>query len=98
MFGHAVGEGGAQLHDAGHDALRLFIDRHQAFGMELAQRYMQCHLLFTEPLQAMQGKVDTFADADSCGPHEAKSERFQSVGETKLLLQMLILLERKGSG
>ena len=88
----------AQLHHVGHDALRLFIDRHEAFGMEFAQGHMERHLLITEPLEAIPGEGDTFTDADSCGPHEAESVGLQGVGKTELLLQMSILVERKRSG
>ena len=35
----------AQLHDARHDALRLLIDRHEAFGMELTQGHLQGYSL-----------------------------------------------------
>jgi hypothetical protein len=42
--------------------------------------------------------MDAFTDADSRGPHEAESIHFQGIDETKLLLQTLILLERKRYG
>jgi hypothetical protein len=42
--------------------------------------------------------MDAFADADSGGPHEAESIHRQGVGETELLLQLLIFLERKRFG
>ncbi len=42
--------------------------------------------------------MDAFADADSRGPHEAESVHFQGIDETKLLLQTLILLDRKRFG
>jgi len=43
----------------------------------------------------MQREIDAFADTDSCGPHEAESVHLHGVGETELLLQLLIFLERK---
>ena len=42
--------------------------------------------------------MDAFADADSRGPHEAESVHLEGVGETELLLQLLIFLERKRFG
>jgi hypothetical protein len=42
--------------------------------------------------------MDAFADADARGPHEAESIHLQGVSETELLLQLLILLERKRFG
>ena len=42
--------------------------------------------------------MDAFTDADSRGPHETESIHFQGVSETELLLQLLILLERKRFG
>jgi hypothetical protein len=66
--------------------------------MELPQRHMKRHLLFADLLQAMLGEIDAFADADSGGPHEAESVALQGVGETELLLQLLIFLERKRFG
>jgi len=59
---------------------------------------MERHLLLTKPLEAIPGESGTFTDADSCGPHEAEGVGLQGVDDTELLLQMLILLERKRSG
>jgi hypothetical protein len=42
--------------------------------------------------------MDAFADADSIGPHEAETVDLQDVGDTKLLLQLLIFFERKRFG
>ena len=42
--------------------------------------------------------MDAFADTDSRGPHEAESIYLQGVDESELLLQLLILLERKRFG
>jgi len=39
--------------------------------------------------------MDAFADADSGGPYEAESVRRHGVGETELLLQLLVFLEIK---
>jgi hypothetical protein len=41
--------------------------------MELTQGNVKRDLLVTDPLQAIQGKIDAFADTDSCGPYEAES-------------------------
>jgi hypothetical protein len=65
--------------------------------MELAQGDMQGDLLFIDRLQAINGESDAFANADSGGPHEAESVALQSVGETELLLQALIVLKGKRS-
>jgi hypothetical protein len=80
-----------------HDAHSFFIDRYQAFGMGLTQRHMQGHLLFMDRLQAIDGESDAFAYTDSGGPHEAESIGLQGVGKTELLLQALIVLQRKRS-
>jgi hypothetical protein len=80
-----------------HDTLRLLIDRHQTFRMELTQGHMRRHLLFIDRLQAIQGKSGAFADTDTGGPHAAESVALQGVGETELLLQALILLKGKRS-
>jgi hypothetical protein len=45
----------------------------------------------------MDGESDAFANTDSGGAHEAESIGLQGVGETELLLQALIVLQRKRS-
>jgi hypothetical protein len=60
--------------------------------MKLAQRHVQGGLLLTHLLQAMQSKIDAFADADAGGSDEAEGVCFQRVAEAELLLQALILL------
>jgi hypothetical protein len=49
---------GTQLDHARYHALRLFIDRYKAFGMELAERHTKRHLLFADLWWAIQGKID----------------------------------------
>ena len=87
-----------QLHHARHDTHSFFLDRYETFRTELTQRHMQGHLLFIDRLKAIDGESDAFANTDSSGAHEAESIGLQGVGETELLLQALILLQRKRSG
>jgi hypothetical protein len=60
--------------------------------MKLAQRHTECRLLFADLLQAIKGKIETFTDADSGSPYEAKGVGLQRVVSTELLLQALILV------
>ena len=45
-----IGSRMKSIHDTRRDNLRLLIDRHQAFGMELTQGHPQRHLLFADVL------------------------------------------------
>src|ERR1700737_2371772 len=53
---------------------------------------------FPDWAQAIEGKSDALADADSGGAYESESVGFQRVHVAELLLQALILLARKRSG
>jgi hypothetical protein len=66
--------------------------------MELAQGHMERYLLFTDRSEAVQGKIDAFADTDSRGSHKAESVGLECADVTELLLQTLILFQRKRSG
>jgi hypothetical protein len=48
--------------------------------------------------QAVQGQIETFADADSSGADEQEGVGHKIIGAAQFLLQALILLERKGAG
>src|SRR5207302_2860139 len=76
----------------------LLIDRHPALRMELAQRHVKHRLLLADLLQAIQGKIETFTDADSSSSYEAEGIGLQRVVLTELLLQALILVWGKRSG
>ena len=77
---------------------RLLIDRDPAFGMELAQGHVERSFVFTDQLQAIHRKIETFADADSGSPYEAKGMGFERITLPELLLQVLILVGRKRPG
>ena len=66
--------------------------------MELAQRHVKHRLLLADLLQAIQGKIETFTDADSSSSYEAEGIGLQRVVLTELLLQALILVWGKRSG
>lgn len=79
-------------------ASRLLIDWHPTFGMELAQRHVERRFLFTDLLQAIHAKIQTFADTDSGSSYEAESVGLQGVALPELLLEALILVLGKRPG
>ena len=48
----------------------VLIDGNQSLGMKLAERDLQPPLVQPQRSQAVQGEMDTFADADSRGTSE----------------------------
>ena len=97
--GQVVGRrGGTQSEDAGHDLSNVCIGRHQAFGVQFAEGDMQRPLVGTDLPQAVQGQIDTFADADSSGAREQPRQGRQIAGATQFLLQELVVLWGKRSG
>ena len=70
-FGQSRGWGqGAQGKDTVHDSAPVFIDRHQTFGVEFAERDMQRPLVRPDLAQTVQRKIDAFPEADSGGTSE----------------------------
>src|SRR5207237_7864631 len=67
------------------------VDRHETFGVELAQRYMERPLSGCERAQAIEGEIDTFADADAGVADEQKSVAGDIVAAQELLLDEAIL-------
>jgi hypothetical protein len=65
----------AQGHKAIEDAPGLFIDGHPAFCVQLAQRNMKGPLIMMDLAQAIHGKIDTLADADSGEVDEQQGAR-----------------------
>jgi hypothetical protein len=47
--------------------------------MKLTKRHAERRLLSTDLLQAIERKIEAFADSDSCGPDETKGMSFQCV-------------------
>jgi hypothetical protein len=66
--------------------------------MKLAKRYTERRLLPTDLLQAIERKIEAFADADTSGPDEAKGMSFHCVSWPELLLQAQILFRGERSG
>lgn len=66
--------------------------------MELAQRHVERRFLFTDLLQAIHAKIQTFPDTDSGSAYEAKSLGLHGVALPKMLLETLILVLGKRSG
>ena len=66
------------------------VDRHETFGVELAQRYMERPLSGCERAQAIEGEIDTFADADPGVADEQKSVAGDIVAAQELLLDEAI--------
>jgi hypothetical protein len=88
----------AQGQKAIEDAPGVFVDRHPAFGVQLAHRNMKGPLIMMDLPQAIHLKIDTLADADSGEVDEQQSVGFEVVGMAELLLQALIVFGRKRLG
>src|SRR5229473_3025120 len=89
---------GAQSQNARYDAPDVVVNRHEAFGVELAERDMKCPQFFPHLPQAIQRKIDTLADADSGGADEQQSVGRQIVDVAEFLIQPLIVLRGKRLG
>ena len=83
---------------AGQHEPRLLIDWHPTFGMELAERDVERRFLFTDLLQAIHAKIQTFPDTDSGSAYEAESMSLYGVALPELLLEALILVRGKRPG
>ena len=60
--------------------------------MELAGRNMKGPLIGADLAQAIQGKIDTLADADSSKADEEQDVGFEIIQVLELLLEVLIVL------
>jgi hypothetical protein len=89
---------GAQSQNASNDAPDVVVNRHEAFGVELAEGDMKCPQFFPHLPQAIQRKIDTLADADSGGADEQQSVGMQIVDVAELLIQPLIVFRGKRLG
>lgn len=67
------------MHQPCQQLPRPIINWHPALGVKLAKRYTERRLLSTDLLQAIEGKIEAFADADSRGANEAKGMSFHCV-------------------
>jgi hypothetical protein len=86
------------LEESCQHAPRLLIDWHPTFGMELAQRHVERRFLFTDLLQAIHAKIQTFPNTDSGSSYEAESVGLHGVALPELLLEALILVLGKRPG
>ncbi len=67
------------------------VDRHQAFGVQLAQRHMKRPLSGREQAQAVKGEIDTLADADAGVADEQQRIAGDIVAAQEFLLDEPIL-------
>jgi hypothetical protein len=81
----------------GHGPPHLEIGGNQAFGVQFAERDVQCPLIWSYVPQAVQRQIDAFADTNSRGADDQESIRGQIIGSAQFLLQALILLRGKRS-
>jgi hypothetical protein len=66
--------------------------------VELAERNMKRPLVLVQLAKAVEGKIDTLADADSGSADEQQSIALQVVGVAEFPIQPLIVLGRKWFG
>ena len=98
-FGQSRGWGqGAQGKDTVHDSAPVFIDRHQTFGVEFAERDMQRPLVRPDLAQTVQRKIDAFPDADSGDTSEEQRVGRQVIGAAQFVAEQLVVLWRERSG
>jgi hypothetical protein len=88
----------AEFQNASDDIPDALINGHQAFGMKLADRYMQSPLVLPDRSQTIFSEVYTLADADSRSTCEQERIGEPVVSATKFLLKALVLIERECSG
>jgi hypothetical protein len=68
----------------------FLIDRYESFGAQLTERDVQRPLIWPDRAQTVDREIDTFADANTCGPHEEQCLGKQIMGTAKFLLETLI--------
>jgi hypothetical protein len=66
--------------------------------VQLAQRDVQCPLLWAYLPQAVQTEMDAFADADAGAADEQQGVGGEIIAAAQFLLQELVILEGKRSG
>jgi len=76
----------------------VFIDRHQTFGVEFAERDMQRPLVRPDLAETVQRQIDAFPDADSGDTSEEQRVGRQVIGAAQLVAEPLIVLRRERSG
>jgi len=61
---------GAQNKNASHDLSKVVIGRYEAFGVQLAERDMQCPLVRPDLSKTVQREIDALTETDSRGASE----------------------------
>jgi hypothetical protein len=93
----SVGRNGAQRSEEAQAVDKLadgIVDGHETLGVQLAERYMERPLSGRERAQAIEGEIDTFADADTSVADEQKNVAGDIVAAQELLLDEAILFRR----
>ena len=73
------------------------IDGDHTFGLQFAERHMNCPLIRAGGAEAIEGQIGAFADAHAGVTNQQKSVAAQIVAAEELLLQELVLLCGEGA-
>jgi hypothetical protein len=73
-------------------------DWNQTVGVQFADWDIERPFVQRQLAETVDGRIDTFADADSCRPGEQHGIGKQIVGSAQFLLQQLIIWLRQRSG
>ena len=73
------------------------VDRDHALGLQLAERNMNAPMIQVGGVEAIQGKIDGFADAHAGVSKQEEEVRAQIVAAAQFLLEQLIVFGREGA-
>jgi hypothetical protein len=74
------------------------VERHQAFGVKLSQRNVQCPLFGPDVAQTIKGQVDTLSNADPGEASQQEGIGIKVVCPVQFLLESLIIFRRQRPG
>ena len=89
---------GAQNKNASHDLSKVVIGRYEAFGVQLAERDMQCPLVRPDLSKTVQREIDALTETDSRGASEQERIGRQVIGPAQFVAEKWIVLWRERSG
>ena len=66
----------AQAQNTSHQASNIFIGGDEPFGMQLSERDVERPLLVADSAEAIEGQIETLADAHPGGAEEQERQTF----------------------
>lgn len=90
--------GGAKSAEANDDIACVIVDREPAFGVQLAQRYSQCPLIWADRVEAIRCEVTALAYAHAGGAQQQQGIGNDVVLRVQVSMQEIVIRKREGFG